>query len=55
MVIHLAYVEHEVTTRKILLIFGISILHILAGGFDQFVSNVLRGEGKLHQVKIGIY
>lgn len=52
MVIHLAHVEHEVTIRKILLIFGISILHILAGGFDQFVSNVIRGEGRLHQVTI---
>lgn len=55
MVIHLAHVEHEVTIRKVLLIFGISILHILAGGFDQFVSNVLHGEGRLHQVIIACY
>lgn len=50
MVVHLAHVENEVSIRKVLLIVGISILHIVAGGFDQFVANVVHGEGKMHQV-----
>lgn len=50
MVVHLAYVENEVSSRKVLLIVGISILHIVVGGFDQFVTNVLHGEGEMHQV-----
>ena len=29
---------------------SIAILHILASGWDQFVENVLKQEGQLHQV-----
>lgn len=29
-----------------------AILHIIAGGFDQFVGNVFKGEGMPHQVQI---
>lgn len=50
MVVHLAHVEHEITHRKVLLIVGISLLHIVAGGFDQFISNVVYGNGEMHQV-----
>lgn len=50
MVIHLANVEHQVTSRKTFCIVGISMLHITASGFDQFVTNVLQGEGYPHQV-----
>jgi len=50
MVLHLANDDNHVTSRKTLCIIGIAALHILAGGFDQFISNVLRGEGYPHQV-----
>lgn len=49
-VLHLANVENVVTSRKTLAIVGIAILHILASGVDQFISNVFRGEGYPHQV-----
>lgn len=50
MVMHLANTEHQVTSRKTFCIVGISILHITASGFDQFISNVFQGEGYPHQV-----
>lgn len=49
-VIHLANNDNQVTSRKTFCIVGISILHITASGFDQFVSNVFKGEGYPHQV-----
>lgn len=51
-VIHLANNENQVTSRKTFCIVGISILHITASGFDQFISNVFKGEGYPHQVRI---
>lgn len=50
MVMHLANIEHQVTSRKTFCIVGISILHITASGVDQFISNVFQGEGYPHQV-----
>lgn len=38
------------TTRKILCIVGVALLHIIAGSVDQFVQNVFLGEGYLHQI-----
>lgn len=32
---------------------GIALLHILASGVDQFISNVIHGEGYAHQVRKG--
>lgn len=32
-----------------------AILHIIAGGFDQFVGNVFKGEGMPHQVQITLH
>lgn len=49
-VIHLAKKSHQVTSRKCLSIIGIAILHIAAGGADQFISNIFKGEGFAHQV-----
>lgn len=49
-VLHLANAENQVTARKTLSIVGIALLHILASGVDQFISNVFRGEGYPHQV-----
>ncbi|TRY68245.1 hypothetical protein TCAL_05104 [Tigriopus californicus] len=39
-----------VTPRKTLVIISIAVLHIVASGWDQFVENVLRQEGMLHQI-----
>lgn len=49
-VLHLSNTDNQVTPRKILCIVGIALLHIVASGFDQFISNVFKGEGFLHQV-----
>lgn len=51
---HLANLENIVTPRKVLCIVGIASLHIIASGFDQFIANVFKGEGLLHQVHITI-
>lgn len=51
-VLHLANSRNEITSRKILCIVGMAILHIIAGGFDQFIVNVFKGEGMHHQVQI---
>lgn len=48
----MANVENVVTSRKTFAIVGIAILHILASGVDQFISNVFRGEGYPHQVRL---
>lgn len=47
---YLANSHNKVTQRKVLCIVGISLIHITAGSFDQFVANVIRGEGYAHQV-----
>lgn len=52
-VLHLANTDNAVTPRKTFCIVGIALLHILASGFDQFVSNVFQGEGFAHQVSFG--
>jgi hypothetical protein len=49
-VLHLANKENCVTSRKILCIVGVALLHIIAGSVDQFVQNVFLGEGYLHQI-----
>lgn len=49
---HLANLENIVSPRKVLCVVGIAILHIVASGFDQFIANVFKGEGLLHQVSI---
>ncbi|XP_055322259.1 uncharacterized protein LOC129578138 isoform X1 [Sitodiplosis mosellana] len=53
-VFHLANLENIVTPRKVLSVVGIAILHIVASGFDQFIANVFKGEGLLHQVHINL-
>lgn len=49
-VIHLAHLDNPVTVRKALGIIGIALIHVLAGGWDQFIENVVRGGGYSHQV-----
>jgi len=49
-VLYLVNKDHQVTPRKVLIIMSVAALHILASGWDQFVENVVRQEGQLHQV-----
>ncbi|CAB0031196.1 unnamed protein product [Trichogramma brassicae] len=49
-VIHLTNTKNFVTRRKALIIVSIAVLHILAGGWDQFYTNVLKGQGFAHQI-----
>ncbi|KAK2587594.1 hypothetical protein KPH14_003722 [Odynerus spinipes] len=42
--------KNPITHRKTFGIVAIAILHIVAGGSDQFIANVVRGEGYAHQV-----
>ncbi|XP_055377263.1 uncharacterized protein LOC129609323 [Condylostylus longicornis] len=49
-VIYLVNKDTPLSPRAILCIVGISILHIAAGSVDQFIHNVILGEGYSHQV-----
>ena len=40
----------ELQFTTIFSLFSIATLHILASGWDQFVENVVKQEGELHQV-----
>lgn len=53
-VVHLADKKNAITHRKAFGIAAIALLHIMAGGWDQFFVNVVRGEGHAHQVRIQI-
>ncbi|XP_014214740.1 uncharacterized protein LOC106643924 [Copidosoma floridanum] len=50
LVIHLADKRNPITRRKAFGIISIALLHILAGSWDQFVTNVIKGEGYAHQI-----
>lgn len=50
LVVHLADERNAVKRRKAFAIVSIALLHIFAGGLDQFITNVVRGEGYSHQV-----
>lgn len=47
---HLANTTNSITSKKTCCIVGIAILHITASSVDQFIINVIRGEGYAHQV-----
>ncbi|KAL0123141.1 hypothetical protein PUN28_007639 [Cardiocondyla obscurior] len=49
-VVYLADKKNPITHRKAFGIAAIALLHIVAGGWDQFFVNVVRGEGHAHQV-----
>lgn len=45
------YLDAEtVVAQSVQVIVGIAGGHVLAAAWDQFVGNVMRGEGELHQV-----
>ncbi|KAJ1528074.1 hypothetical protein ONE63_007992 [Megalurothrips usitatus] len=49
-VMRLADNRVSLTPFTILSIVGIALIHVLTSGTDQFILNVVRGEGYLHQV-----
>jgi len=53
-VVHLADKKNPITHRKAFGIAAIALLHIMAGGWDQFFVNVVKGEGHAHQVRINL-
>lgn len=54
LVIHLADSRNTVTPMKALFVVSIAIVHVFAGGWDQFFMNVIRGEGDSHQVRTSL-
>ena len=49
-ILHLADIETQVSPLKLLAIVSIAAGHVMAAGWDQFVTNVLLYEGFLHQI-----
>ncbi|KAI5698469.1 hypothetical protein M8J75_007316 [Diaphorina citri] len=49
-ILYLCSTTHETTVYKLSVIIGIALVHVCVSSVDQFVSNVLQGEGYSHQV-----
>ncbi|KAL0271782.1 UNVERIFIED_CONTAM: hypothetical protein PYX00_008775 [Menopon gallinae] len=49
-VLNLSNSKVPVDLSKVIIIVSIAVTHILAGGLDQFISNVIWGEGFAHQI-----
>lgn len=49
-VLYLADVNIEPSPGLLLAIVDVALIHILTSGWDQFVTNVIKQEGQLHQV-----
>lgn len=54
-VVYLLDKNVSVTSARVLIIVDIAILHVVSSGFDQFVDNVVNGNGALHQVLRDIF
>ncbi|KAK4287707.1 hypothetical protein Pmani_039225 [Petrolisthes manimaculis] len=54
-VVYLLDKNVNVTPQRALIIINIAVLHIVTSGFDQFVTNVVQGNGMLHQVLRDIF
>ncbi|KAL1452792.1 hypothetical protein WDU94_006987, partial [Cyamophila willieti] len=50
MILYLCNTSHETTRYKLCFIIAIASIHVCVSSVDQFVSNVLQGEGYSHQV-----
>jgi len=50
MVLRLADSNLQASPQRLMVVVGIAGGHVLAAAWDQFVGNVMRGEGGLHQV-----
>lgn len=49
-VLNLSNSKVPIDLCKVVIIVSIALTHILAGGLDQFISNVIWGEGFAHQI-----
>lgn len=49
-VLQLANSGREITTKKILCIVGVAVLHLLTGGLHHFISHIMHGEGYPNEV-----
>ena len=49
-ILRLADTDHPVTPGQLMIIVSIATGHVMAAGWDQFVTNVLLYEGFLHQI-----
>lgn len=49
-ILHLIDTKNPLTKKKINAIIGIALVHIFIASWDQFIVNVIKGQGKLHQV-----
>ncbi|KAK7075528.1 hypothetical protein SK128_026795 [Halocaridina rubra] len=54
-VVYLLDKQVSITAKRVLIIIDIAVLHILSSSFDQFVDNVVNGNGMLHQVLRDIF
>lgn len=54
-VLKLADLNVELSSGKLVAIIDIAVLHVLTSGWDQFVTNVIKQEGELHQVLRDIF
>ncbi|KAK6617615.1 hypothetical protein RUM44_005203 [Polyplax serrata] len=50
LVLNMSNTKVKIVPKKILIVVSIALIHILAGGMDQFVTNVIWREGHTHQV-----
>jgi len=50
LVLRLADLDQQASPRRLLAVAGVAGGHVLAAMWDQFLGNVMRGEGGLHQV-----
>lgn len=54
-VLKLADKNVDLSSGKLVAIIDIAALHVLTSGWDQFVTNVIKQEGELHQVLRDIF
>lgn len=50
LVVHLTNSTNPITSRKVIIIVGIAITHVLGSSWDQFFKNVIKQAGYAHQV-----
>ena len=50
LVLHMSNKNNRIIPKKIIIVMSIALIHILAGGVDQFIVNIFYGEGDTHQI-----
>lgn len=46
LVLNLSDIRNDIVSWKILAITSINVMHILVGGMDQFIADVIYGQGR---------